>query len=269
MLGNLYDFDATKDAVPFAEMEGIDQYMLGETAKLAGDVTGWYDRFEFHRVYQRVIAFCVSDLSNVYIDVLKDRLYTYAPNDKRRRSGQTALWHICEALTRLLAPVMTFTAEEIWQHLPKLAVREDSVHLSTFPKPEEIAPALDSSIQSDWEMLLALRPEVMKALEESRNRKLIGSGLEAQVTIAAADPAYAVLKRHEGELRYLYIVSQVNLAQAAGDGNTPINVTVGKAEGQKCDRCWNYSVHAGESEKYPTLCERCSANLEVIEAGAR
>jgi isoleucyl-tRNA synthetase len=204
----------------------------------------------------------------VYIDVIKDRLYTYAPNHPRRRSSQTALWHICETLTRLLAPILSFTADEVWRFLPKLDVREESVHLSTFPKPEEIAPALDASIQSDWETLLALRPEVMQSLEDARNRKLIGPGLEAQVTITASDPAYSVLKRQEGELRYLYIVSQVTLVQAAGNGSTPIHVAVSKADGQKCDRCWNYSVHVGEYKKYPTVCERCSANLELIEAGA-
>jgi isoleucyl-tRNA synthetase len=243
--------------------------MLGQTAELARDIIRWYEEFEFHRIYQRVIAFCVSDLSNVYIDVLKDHLYTYAPNNKQRRSAQTALWHICEALTRLLAPIMSFTSDEIWRYLPKVRAREESVHLSTFPRPEEIAPALDSGIQSDWETLLALRPEVMKPLEDARNKKLIGSGLEAQVTIAASEPTYSVLKRHEEELRYLYIVSQVKLALAAGNGSTPISVTVSKADGQKCDRCWNYSIHVGEDAKYPTTCERCSANLELIEAGAR
>jgi isoleucyl-tRNA synthetase len=269
MLGNLYDFDVQNNAVPFAEMEGLDQFMLGQTAALAREVTGWYERFEFHRIYQRVIAFCVSDLSNVYIDVLKDRLYTFAPNDKRRRSGQTALWRITEALTRLLAPMMSFTADEIWRYLPQVEGREESVHLSRFPKPEEIAPALDSSIQSDWETLLALRDEVMKPLEEARNRKLIGKGLEAQVTIAATEPVYSVLKRHEGDLRYLYLVSQVRLTPVSGNGSTPIAVTVGRADGRKCERCWNYSVHVGENSKYPDVCERCSAALEQIEAGER
>src|SRR5436305_6969047 len=109
----------------------------------------------------------------------------------------------------------------------------------------------------------------MKGVDGMRDRKVIGSGLEAQVTITATDPAYAVLKRHESELRYLYIVSHVTLVQAAGNGSTPIQVAVSKADGQKCDRCWNYSVQVGEDKKYPTVCERCSANLEVIEAGAR
>jgi isoleucyl-tRNA synthetase len=264
MLGNLYDFDATRDAVPFAEMEQLDQYMLGETAALTRDVLGWYQRFEFHRIYHGVIAFCASDLSNVYIDVLKDRLYTCAPNDKRRRSGQTALWRICEALTLLLAPIMSFTADEIWRHLPQTPGRPESVHLAGFPDPQELAPGLDSSIQSDWKTLLALRDEVMKPLEEARNRKLIGKGLDAQVAIAAAEPAYSVLKRHQGDLRYLYLVSQVKLAQVAGNGNAPINVTVAEADGQKCERCWNYSVHVGENKQYPSVCERCSAALEQI-----
>ena len=268
MLGNLYDFDPAQDAMLFEEMLGIDQYMLGETAALARDIGGWYQRFEFHRIYQGVKAF-VSDLSSIYIDVLKDRLYTYPPKHERRRSGQTALWRICEALTRLLAPMMSFTSEEIWRYLPRAEGREESVHLSRFPKPEEIAPALDSSIQSDWETLLALRPEVMKPLEDARNRKLIGSGLEAQVTITAGEPAYSVLKRNEAELRYLYIVSQVKLAQAPGNGSTPISVTVNKADGTKCERCWNYSVHVGQDKSHPSVCERCSANLEDIEAGAR
>jgi isoleucyl-tRNA synthetase len=262
MLGNLHDFDPERDAVPFAQMEGLDQYMLGETARLTREVRDWYERYQFHRIYQRILEFCATDLSRVYLDVLKDHLYTYARGNQQRRSGQTALWQITEALTRLLAPILSFTMDEVWRYLPRVEGREDSVHLSLFPKPEEIAPGLDSSIQSEWEMLLALRPEVMKPLEDARNQKLIGSGLEAQVAISAGEPAYSVLKKHEGELRYLYIVSQVKLAQAAGNGSRPISVTVSKADGEKCDRCWNYSVHVGDDKDHPTLCERCSTTLE-------
>jgi isoleucyl-tRNA synthetase len=269
MLGNLYDFDPARDALPFEQLQGIDQYMLGETAKLTRDVTAWYQAFQFHRIYQRIIAFCAADLSSVYIDLSKDHLYTYAPNNPERRSAQTALWRITEALTRLLAPILSFTMDEIWRYLPNLQGREASVHLAQFPKPEELAPNADSSIQSDWEMLLALRPEVKKPLEEMRNRKEIGSDLEAQVTIAASEPTYSVLKRWEKDLRYLYIVSQVKLTQAAGNGSTPISVTVAKADGTKCERCWNYSTRVGEDEKYPTVCERCSASLAAIEAGKR
>jgi isoleucyl-tRNA synthetase len=211
------------------------------------------------------------DLSAFYFDVLKDRLYISAPKSQARRSAQTAIWRIGEALVRLLAPIMSFTSEEIWPYLPNLPDRRSSVHIAKFPETAEILggaaiPANASKSDEEWASLRALRDEVLKALEEARNSKLIGTGLEAQVSITASDPLYSLLQRYAGQLRYLFIVSAVTLAPGSGNGTGGVHVEVKKAEGTKCDRCWNYSTHVGEDKTYPTVCERCSAVLRELEA---
>src|SRR5438445_105161 len=271
VLSNLYDFDPQKDVVAFERMDAIDQYMLRQTCALAEDVVRWYGEFTFHKIYHRVITFCVAELSKFYFDVLKDRLYIYAPDSRQRRAAQTAIWRIGEALVRLLAPSMSFTCEEVWQYLPKLDSRAASVHLEQFPTAKDILgdariPERDTKQQADWETLLAIREQVNKALDTARNEKLIGKSVDAQVQATAADPAYSVLKRYEGQLRYLFIVSAVTLAQGSGNGTSGVKIEVSKAPGKKCERCWNYSTRVGENPAYPTVCERCSAVLKEIEA---
>ena len=269
-LGNLYDFDPQSNAVRFEKMEALDQYMLRQAWALVRDLRGWYEEFAFHKIYHRVNHFCVVDLSAFYFDIIKDRLYTYAPNSAGRRSAQTAVWRICEAMTRLMAPILTFTSEEVWQHLPKMAGRAESVHLALFPNLRDVlgdtsAPEQDPQEEQDWAALLLVREQVLKALEEERNNKRIGKSLEAQLTITAADPAYSVLARYREQLRYLFIVSAVNLVQGSGNGTGSVHVEVKKADGAKCERCWNYSIHVGEDKEYPTVCERCSAVLKELE----
>jgi isoleucyl-tRNA synthetase len=270
-LGNLGDFNPDTDAVPFEKMEELDQYMLRQTCAFAADVRNAYDEFAFHKIFHRVNHFCIVDLSAFYFDVLKDRLYILAPKSQARRSAQTAVWRIGEALVRLLAPIMSFTCEEIWPYLPKVATREQSAHLALFPAVADILggaaiPATDSKSDADWASLRSVRDEVLKALEEARNSKLIGTGLEAQVAITASDPVYSLLQRHAGQLRYLFIVSAVTLAQGSGNGTGGVHVEVKKADGAKCERCWNYSTRVGEDKTYPTVCERCSAVLAELEA---
>jgi isoleucyl-tRNA synthetase len=273
VLSNLYDFDPVKDAVPFEKMEELDQYMLRQTCAFAADVRSGYDEFAFHRIYHRVNHFCIVDLSAFYFDVLKDRLYISAPNSLGRRSAQTAVWRIGEALVRLLAPIMSFTCEEIWPYLPQVSGREESVHLASFPTPAEIALEGVSNTDDqagpksdeDWKALRSVRDEVLKALEDARNTKLIGGGLEACVHVTASDALYALLKRYQDQLRYLFIVSAVSLTDGAGNGTGSVQVEVKKADGQKCERCWNYSIHVGEDKDYPTVCERCSAVLKEID----
>ena len=273
ILSNLYDFDPVKDAVPFEGMEELDQYMLRQTCAFGAEVRSGYDEFAFHKIYHRVNHFCIVDLSAFYFDVLKDRLYISAPKSPARRSAQTAIWRIGEALVCLLAPITSFTSEEIWQNLPKVEAREESVHLAQFPSAAQIlgasVPEQAESQQKDWQTLRSIRDEVLKGLEEARNSKLIGTGLEAQVYLTASDPLYSLLKRYEAQLRYLFIVSAVETRLAASpDGSAgAVKVEVKKADGQKCDRCWNYSTHVGEDQTYPTVCERCSAVLkEIVEA---
>ena len=272
ILGNLYDFDPSRDGVAYAEMEEIDQYMLRQTVALSSEVTRWYDEFAFHKIYHRVNHFCVVDLSAFYFDVLKDRLYTFPAKSRERRSAQTAMWRIAEALVRLLAPIMSFTCEEIWQYLPKLVDRLESVHFAGFPRVADIlggSSPRDAHPDNDWTVLRAVREEVLKALEASRNAKQIGGSLDAQATITAREPVYSVLNRHQDQLRYLFIVSAANLEPgSSGNGNSALTVKVSKADGKKCERCWNYSIHVGEDAEYPTVCERCSAALKTIEAAA-
>jgi isoleucyl-tRNA synthetase len=271
ILGNLYDFDPEQHMLTFADLLPLDQYMLLRTAEISEQVKKWYETFEFHRVYHLIHDFCSVELSNVYFDVLKDRLYTSAPRWQKRRSAQTALWHIGEALVRLLAPLMSFTAEEVWSYLPKVSGRPESVHLAYFPEPQEITGKLPDEIyvqtlRADFESLLAVRDEALKALEVARQEKLIGSALEAVVRIHAPDTVYKLLERYREDLRFLLIVSGVEIVHAAGgNGSTPLRVEVSKALGEKCERCWNYSVHVGSSPRYPTVCERCLEALNELE----
>src|SRR6266404_4244305 len=268
ILSNLYDFNPQTDAVRFDKMEVLDQYTLRQTAAFASDVRKWYDEFAFHKIYHRVNHFCIVDLSAFYFDVLKDRLYISAPKSQARRSAQMGTWRIGEALVRLLAPIMSFTAEEIWDYLPKSAGRGDSVHLAVFPASSDILGAgvkgQDEQQEKDWTTLRSVRDEVLKALEEARNQKLIGTGLEARVSVTMPDPVYSLLKRYDGQLRYLFIVSAVILVQGSGNGTGGVHVEVKKAEGLKCERCWNYSTRVGEDKNYPTVCERCAAVLKEI-----
>ncbi len=272
ILGNLNGFDPERGRVSFEQMNSIDQFMLRETAELNLQVQRWYEEFAFHKIYQRVNQFCVVDLSAFYFDVLKDRLYTAAPNSHARRSAQTAVWLIGETLVGLLAPITSFTCEEVWPYLPAMADRAASVHLTRFPATADIlgsAPLEDKKQKEDWTTLHAVRDEVLKALEEARNSKLIGGSLEAQVRVTAPEPVHPVLARYRDELRYIFIVSAVTLVQGAGgDGVTSVQVQVSKAEGQKCTRCWNYSTRVGEDKTYPTVCERCGAVLHEMETAA-
>jgi isoleucyl-tRNA synthetase len=276
ILGNLGDFDPQTDAVPFDSMEALDQYMLCQTQAFAADVRSSFDEFAFHKIYHRLNHYCIVDLSAFYFDVLKDRLYISAPKSGARRSAQTAIWHIGETLVRLLAPIMTFTAEEVWDYLPKVAGRAESVHLALFPSAGEILGSTshaaisnqekpcEAKTADDWTTLRSVRDDLLKALEEARNNKLIGTGLEAQVAVAAPEPVYSVLSRHADQLRYLFIVSAVTLTQGSGNGTGSVHVEVKKADGAKCERCWNYSTHVGEDKAYPTVCERCSAVLKEL-----
>ena len=175
--------------------------MLARTRDLTEKILGWYEAFEFHRVYQAVNEFAVVDLSAFYLDVLKDRMYTFAPTSLARRSAQTVLWQITEALVRLVAPILTFTADEVWEHLPPVAGREASVHLARFPKPQEIFSEDPARLIEEWKQLFAVRDEAMRVLEEDRQAKIIGKGLEAQLRIETSGPLLVLLKRYEDGLK--------------------------------------------------------------------
>jgi isoleucyl-tRNA synthetase len=270
ILGNLDGFDPLKDAVAFDEMQPLDQYMLRQAVEASAEVQRSYEEFAFHKIYHRINNFCGVELSAFYFDVLKDRLYTSARKSVSRRAAQTAIWHIGEALARLLAPILSFTCEEVWRYLPPVEGRLESVHLTIFPAAgdllgaNEVAVAPDLKQSEDWKTVLAVRETVLKALEEARNQKLIGGNLQAQVTLTAVDPVFSVLERFKNDLRYFFIVSAVEVKKGSGNGDSPVVVQVGKAPGLKCERCWNFSTRVGEDKNYPSVCERCSAVLREI-----
>jgi isoleucyl-tRNA synthetase len=251
----------------------MDQWMLERTADLVKRCREWYASYEFHRIYHAIHDFCVVDLSAFYYDVLKDRLYTKALKNKSRRSGQTAVWRITSALVRLASPILVFTSEEIWKYLPKKPGEPFSVHMALFPDETDLRTAMAAAKANTWEVLGLVRAEVLKALEVARNdKKLINSGLEAKVLLNADLELKAKLKHYLPQLPGLFIVSQVELISAgAGDYKSDVvanlEVTVQRADGKKCERCWNYSTHVGENPRYPTICERCSEAIAEIEKG--
>jgi isoleucyl-tRNA synthetase len=269
ILGNLNGFSPAQDVVPFELLEPLDQYMLMRTADLAAEVRQWADQMLFHRIYQRLNEFFAVDLSAQYFDILKDRLYTFPRSSRERKSAQTALWRIGEALLRLLAPILSFTADEAWQFMPKMLSRPESVHLTLFPNASDLTGEIRdreqaAHVRADWDYLFTVREQALRALEELRNDKTIKANLEARVVITASGEDYTRLAQYADKLAAFFVVSQVEVKQGAPDA--PIAFVVAKAEGEKCERCWNFSTHVGEDPKFPTVCERCSANLAVIIA---
>jgi len=272
-LGNLSDFDPSRDALANEQLDEIDRWMLERTADIVKRCREWYAAYEFHRVYHAIHDYCVVDLSAFYYDVLKDRLYTKSPNSRSRRSAQTAVWKITSALVRLAAPILVFTAEELWKYLPKASGEPGSVHIALFPQEADLHSGIPAGKASTWELLGKVRGEVLKTLETARNeKKLINSGLEAKVLLNADLELKAKLKHYLPVLPALFIVSQVDFISAGtGDFRSEavpgLEVTVQRADGRKCERCWNYSTRVGENPRYPTICERCSEAIAEIEAG--
>ena len=261
-LGNLHGFDPARDSVPVDEMEEIDRWALAELAAMLDEVRREYEAYEFHSVMQTVTNFSTVTLSARYFDIIKDRLYTYAPKNRARRSAQTALYQIVDSLARILAPILAFTADEVWEHIPRGSKTDTpvSVHVATFPE----AGSHDADLISRWGRLFAVREQVLAELEKARTSKVIGSSLEAAVVIQASGATYEFLKNYQSQLRYVFIVSQVALVESQ---TGEIEIQIKRADGTKCERCWNYSTRVGEFQRYPTVCERCAAALKEIEDG--
>ena len=269
LLGNLHDFTPATDALPFAAMEPLDQYILARTAALDARIRKAYDDFEFHRAYHALNEFVNTDLSALYLDVLKDRLYTMAPAHPARRSAQTALWRIAEALTRLIAPILSFTADEVWPLLPNVENREPSVHLALFPDLADIVPGNETNVEADWQQLLLIREQVLARLELLRAEKTIGKSLEAEVTLMVAierEPnAYALLTRYDQALAELFNVSKVTVQMVESQGGaSDLVVLVEKSSAPKCERCWRFVAEVGDDSSYPTVCLRCADALKAI-----
>jgi len=268
LLGNLSDFDPARDRQPYARLDEVDRFVLDRLARLIDRVRRAYEEYQFHTVFHAVHNFCAVDLSALYLDVIKDRLYTSAPTDPRRRAAQTTCHDIFRALARMMAPILTFTSEEAWRYVP--GARAESVHLERFP--EVPVEWLDDTLDAEWSRLLEVRREIAKALETARARGLIGSGLEAAVTIVAApEDLPELLRRKRDLLPTLLIVSQVAFDRPA---STPavvhesqeipgLVIGIDRARGRKCERCWMWTERVGESAAHPGLCERC---LPIVTA---
>jgi isoleucyl-tRNA synthetase len=264
-LGNLHGFDPARDSVPGSELLEVDRWALAALDELIAVVRAGYDAYEFHTVYHAIYNFCTVTLSARYFDIIKDRLYTFAPRSHGRRSAQAALYRIVDALARMLGTILVFTADEIWENLPADESRAASVHLAELP----VAAGLhNAELSQRWERLFEIRDQVLGFLEAARVAKTIGSSLEAAVEISAAADAFDLLQGFGDDLRYLFIVSQVSLVRSNSTESAELTVQIDRAAGQKCERCWNYSTRVGESERYPTVCERCVGALEEIEREA-
>ncbi len=260
ILGNLYDFDPSRDTIAYASLLELDRWVLHRLQKTIGRILRAYERFEFHTVFHTLNNFCSVDLSAFYLDVLKDRVYTARADSPERRSAQTATYEILLALTKLMAPVLSFTAEELWKHLPFDAGREESVHLTVFPGVNE--EYLDEDLAGKWERILQVRDQVSKALEEGRNQKVVGHPLDAQVQIEADPAMMGLLMPLLNDLKSVFIVSQVSLKRNTGISG--VRIKVDRAEGSKCERCWNHDPYVGKDKTHPTLCGRCLAVIGQV-----
>ncbi|MBA4421709.1 MAG: isoleucine--tRNA ligase [Syntrophus sp. (in: bacteria)] len=266
ILGNLYDFQPDTDKTPYDEMAEMDRWILHRLQEVVRRVREAYDQYQFHVVYYTLYNFCTVDLSSLYLDVLKDRLYTSKASSIARRSAQTAMTAILETMVQLIAPILTFTAEEVWKALPAYPGKAESVHLTCFPEVNDAF--LRAELAETWKALIAVKGEVAKAIETTRQNKILGHSLDAAVVISAPEKLRAILETHHEDLRALLIVSDVRIvAEQSGDQVfksveiAGLSVSVMRAPGEKCHRCWVYSETIGSSAEHPTLCKRCQDNL--------
>jgi isoleucyl-tRNA synthetase len=262
VLGNIHDFNPSVDAVPGEHLLEIDQWILVRAEELVARSRIWYDELAFHRVYRAVYDFATVDLSSIYFDVLKDRLYTSATKSHARRSAQTALYRLGHALVRLFAPILSFTMEEIWPHLG----HSGSVHTAYFPVPADLTDGIHAEQRArveNWNKLIGVRDSVLKSLEAARQDKFIGAPLEARVRLSADGDLYSLLREYARELPGLFIVSQVELGNHTSQG---VEVKIERALGSKCDRCWKYTQDIGAAPEFPTICAACAQAVREIAA---
>jgi isoleucyl-tRNA synthetase len=265
MLGNINDYDSStvfsKDELP-----EIDRLAMSMLQSLIEKVNKSYETFAFHEVYHSIYKFCVTDMSNFYLDILKDRLYTFKADSKERRASQFVFYNILVSLTKLLAPVLSFTAEEIWTYIP--GEKEESIFMSSFPEADD--SFADKQLEEKWKGLIDIRDEVNKALEIKRQEKLIGNALEAKVTLYVSDETGKLLEEYKEFLPVLFIVSsaEVKTRETPPEGThvSPdidgLAVGIEKADGSKCIRCWNWSVTVGQDSEHPEICVKCCNSLK-------
>ena len=257
ILGNLNGFNPDENMVSLDELMPIDKWALAKLNILIDKVKEAYDKYEFHIVYHAIHNFCVVDMSNFYLDVLKDRLYTEKSDSKARRAAQTSIYIILNAMTRMIAPILAYTSDEIWKYMPHSS-SEKAEHVIYNEMPEKVDITIDDDFMAFWDEIHELRDDVKKSLETFIKDKTIKSSLEAKVTLAASGDKLAFLKKAENELATAFIVSEVEIVENSSE----LEIKIEKAEGEKCERCWVISKTVGENSEHPTLCSRCCENLK-------
>lgn len=257
ILGNISNFSPDKNGIAHNKLTEIDKWMYSKLQELIKNIGDAYEKFAFNKVYTLLGNFCANELSSFYLDVLKDRLYTARKDSFQRRSSQTVLYEIIENMARLMSPVLPFTSEEIWKHIPE---KNDSVFLAEFPNPGKI----DNSLHKKWQEILSIREKVLKIIEEAREKKLIGNSLESEVTIYCTKETLEFLENFGETLTLIFIVSKVNIIQFPADSKEELKIVVTRASGEKCVRCWNWKESVGKNKRHPELCSRCA---EVMKGG--
>ena len=265
ILGNTNDFNYETDKVEFKDMLELDRWALMHMQLLKKEVSAAYESYDFHVLYHAIHNFCSVEMSSYYLDILKDRLYAYKADSFERRSAQTAMYEIMLDLVVMIAPVLSFTMEEVWQFMKKPASMPESVFMMPWPECKE--EYIDEALESKWDNFIEIRSEITRVLEGARRAKTIGHSLDAKVELHATGEALAILRSVEGDLATLLIVSQAKLVEGLADGveatgREDLKVTVQAAEGEKCERCWIYSDTVGKDAEHPTVCARCAAALK-------
>jgi isoleucyl-tRNA synthetase len=274
LLANLYDFDPTIDLVDRADLEEVDRYILARYAGVADRILRAYAEYDYGAIFQALNGFATVDLSAFYVDVSKDRLYTFAARSRERRAAQTAMYVMADGLTRLMAPILSFTADELWRFLPGPRVgagpsrsdgRDESVHLALFPGKGDLDAWTDPELLARWTKLTDLRERVLAHIEPLRKNKEIGSSLQAKVVLSATPAELVILERYAVDLPMLFIVSEVELrpvpADVAAHEAAPPRVTIERARGIKCERCWRYVPSVSSDPALAGLCDRCQEAL--------
>lgn len=272
VLGNISDFSPTQDALSLDALSEVDQWALMQTSQVLKRIYKWYEDYEFHRIYHAAYDFVTVDMSSFYFDILKDRLYTASPKSKLRRSSQTALYQILDAFARALAPIYSFTCDEIWQYLPDNLGRPESVHMALFVPSKQLIEGLPKQALErlkNWDQLIEVRSEVLKALERARKDRFIGNSLEAKVTLNPGSKYLEILRTYLSFLPTLFIVSQVEIDKNLSGGKyfyqtEALGISVLRASGTKCERCWNYSTDVGKDKDFETVCQKCSTALREM-----
>ena len=266
ILGNLFDFDPALDSVSYKAMPEIDRFALHKLQQLVEITLKAYGAYEYHVIYHALYNYCTLDLSAFYLDILKDRLYTLPPKSVGRKSAQTVIYLLMDTLVRLMAPLLPFTADEIWKHMPGFKDKASSVHLTLLPAVN--SQWKDESLAQKWEKILQVRAEVTKALEKARTEKRIGHPLDAAVIISAEEDLYNALKPYAEDLRFIFIVSKVTLLKNEGvdasfksENVAGLSIKVEVAEGEKCERCWVHETSVGSNKEQPSICGRCQQAL--------